>query len=303
MSVELINHNPSEVLDLTGGNDADDNKDPSGAIAEGGEAADEEVNPTDGDDVDGGDTDGSDELGEPEAKAEEEAPAEEADEESDAEYFIGDMPVDVTVPDEISSALKDAGIDSKELLGELFAKDGNFELSEGMRRKLEEKFGKHMVDGYLNMYKGMNDQALANHAASTEAEAKLLSEQQGAYSEAVGGAEGIEGMESYILDNFNDEQISAYNAVMENGDFDSQMLIISQVQQMRTLQDKLANGDTNITLEADKSQPVKEQGPMAKGYLTKEEYDQITRYDNDEYWDDKDYMSKVDAARAAGFNR
>lgn len=303
MSVELINNNPNEILDLTGGEDATS----ATEIQEGEESTLDTTLEVDGtESIEGGNTDtssgGSDDAGDSDGSdsADDSADTTDAVDVEEVEYFFGDTQVVVEVPDEISTALTEAGIDQKELLGQLFKKDGDFSLDDDMRSKLESKFGKTMVDGYLNMYKTTNEQAAQRFANDAKVQADLEKEQGEQYAKAVGGEEGLVLMEDYITKNFNDEQIAAYNAVMENGDFASQMLIISQVKQMQDMADKLQNGDKSISLVGDKDSANSGiSSPLDKGYLTNEEYNDIMN--DDKYWTDKGYMAKVDAARMAGF--
>lgn len=297
MTVELINHNPNEVLDLTGG--ADESTDT--AIQEGDESTLDTSLESDGADTsEGGDTDTSSEGTDDAGDSDGADSSDDSDGSVEGEFYFGETRVNVEVPDEISKALTEAGIDQAELLGQLFKKDGDFSLDEATKAKLEEKFGATMVNGYLNMYKTINDQAAQKFANDAQVQADLEKEQHSAYAEAVGGEEGLVQMEDYIVKNFDENQIAAYNAVMENGDHQSQMLIISQVKQMQAMADKLQNGDKNINLVGDKD-PANSgvTSPMDKGYITNEEYQKIM--DGDKYWTDAEYARQVDNARMAGF--
>lgn len=290
MTVELITHNTGEVLDLTTGGNTDVTKEQP------------ELLDTTTTTVDGATTD--DVISD--AVPDGDVPSVEGDGEvtdevdvAEPEYFFGDNQVNVEVPDEIGSALTEAGIDTAELLGQLFKKDGNFELEPEMRTKLEDKFGKHMVDGYLHMYKGVNASNMAAQAAAKQSDAEAETQRGNEYAEAVGGVEGLEAMETYITDSFTPQQLDAYNAVMETSDHSSQMLIISQVKMQMQLADKLANGDKSIDLIGDKdSTSTKPSTPMSKGWLSIEEYDKIML--SDKYWEDKSYMAQVDNARIMG---
>lgn len=300
MAVELIGDNAPKVLDLTGGSNADDDKNPSGdagddlAEQEGAEgepapAAEGGEEVAEGDDAGAaGDAADADPAGDDGADAD--------------EFFYGGVAVTVDAPPEITNALKEAGIEVKDITAQLFRKDGDFTLDEDTYKKLEEKFGKVMVDGYLNMYKTMNDQALQKHEADKVATEETEKRMQTEYAEAVGGEEGLVKIEDYIRDNFTDDQIAAYNAVMESDSHASHLLILSQVKAQMALQDKLQHGDKNIKLLGDKSAGGSEEAsPLDKGYLTHEEYDALISVDK--YWDDPDYMRRVDAARIAGQKR
>ena len=288
MTVELIdNETKGGVLDLTDGKDTEDK---DSLDTEGSPSTEEDSPKPDGEETET--TDGE----ETEVKEGEEEGADKP------EYFMGEEQVDVEVPDEVANALTEAGVDKDELLAQLFKKDGDFSLDEATKTKLEEKFGKTLVDGYLGMYKGLNEQTLAKSASDKESKNATEAEQGKAYSEAVGGEDGLNKMEGYLVDNFNESQVSAYNAVMENGDHDSQMLIISQVQKQMEMADRLENGDKKINLIGDKDAANSGvSSPMDKGYLSSAEYDTIMNDPSDDkYWTDSAYMSKVDSARKAG---
>lgn len=286
MTVELITHNPNEPLDLT---DKSVDTEVKTELDEGEQNLDTNTDEasTNTEDDKSGDDEGKDDKT--------------SDDDSDeAEYFFGEQQVNIEVPDEISSALTEAGIDEKELLGQLFKKDGDFTIDDETRSKLEDKFGATMVNGYLNMYKGINEQNVAKFQSEAADVAATEKAQGEAYATAVGGEEGLVAMEGYIIDSFAPEQLEAYNAVMENGDHASQLLIISQVKSMMAMQDKLENGDSTVKLVGDKD--ASNSGistPMDKGYITASEYNDIML--EDKYWEDSAYASKVDAARMAGF--
>tara|TARA_R110000851_G_scaffold136289_1_gene271927 strand:+ start:818 stop:1693 length:876 start_codon:yes stop_codon:yes gene_type:complete len=224
------------------------------------------------------------------------------EEEDDTDYFFGEDKVNVEVPDEIQAALKDADIDQEALLGQLFAKDGDFTLDEATRAKLDDKFGKLLVDGYLNMYKGINEQAKVGAATEKAAVEALQTKQNTEYAEAVGGEEGLVAMETYVLDNLSEGNLDAYNAVMESDNHAAQLLIISQVKTQMELADKLANGDQPSALIGDGDASGSLAGsPLEKGYLTSNEYQTIM--ESEKYWDDPNYAAQVDSARKAGFNK
>lgn len=299
MDVELLDNN-SGVLDLTGGSNNEPTKEPeteqdTTVETEGTVDSETEVDgeqSTDSQETEGSDTDdGSSETDSVDADS------------TDAPelYFNGEQ-VEVEVPDEVANALKEAGVEANDVVSQLFKKDGKFSLDEETYQKLTDKFGKVMVDGYLNLYKQQNENTM-KVLADKEASEKATEEQHGKeYAEAVGGKEGLEKLEGYILDNFDDNQIAAYNAVMESGDHASQLLIISQVRAQMELQDKLVNGDKKVNLLGDEgSQDNRPASPLDKGYLTADEYQELI--DAEKYWTDSEYMARVDAARTVGIRK
>lgn len=292
MAVELIDNTNSGILDLTGGNNVPvESKDvpentlevPQQTIEGGDDSL--TTAPTDGQ-VDIPLLDG---LPESDSVVPVDVP----------EYFLGEVQVNVEVPTEISAALKDAGVDEAGLLKQLFAKEGSFELDTDTRAKLEDKYGKLMVDGYLNMYKGLNQQSMDKFSADKTSADAVLAQNGTEYNEAVGGNDGLLAMESFIVDKFSDAQIAAYNTIMESEDHATQLLIIGQVKAQMELQDKLVNGDKKVNLVGDNtSSSSKVASPLDKGHLTAAEYQEVML--DPKYWEDKSYMKAVDNARIAG---
>lgn len=291
--VEIINENPDEVIDLTGGSDAATQEEQT-----------QETQPEGTEGSDGSDsTEQTQEQQQEEESAKSESESEEGGESAsgDVEHFFAGERVSVAVPDEVSAALKEADIDEKALINQLFAKDSDFSLDDETRTKLEDKFGKTLVAGYLNMYKTMNEQSLKNASSAQEEQDKTFKQNQGEFLDAVGGADGLDAMESFIIENFNDKQIAAYNAVMESDSHEQQMLIVQTVRAQMELSDKLANGDKNIQLLGDATPSSPESSPLNKGYLTADEYSQYM--DSDAYWSNSALQSRVDAARTEGLKR
>ncbi|AWD90661.1 hypothetical protein [Pseudomonas phage Nerthus] len=298
--VEVINNTaPDGVLDLTG------NKGPATNPTEETTGAGGEGNQTGSTEEEGEkpklDAEGNpivepelDADGNPVKKDEQEQTSED---EKDVLYF-GDQAVEVTVPDEIAAALTKAGVDQKALLAELFAKDGKFELSADTRAKLEGKFGKLMVDGYLSMYKGLNDQTIASHA-KTQADATAAQEAvQKEYAELVGGKDGLEALESFIVANFDQKQIGSYNAIMGGDNWEAQRMVIQMAKQQMAQHDKLTKGDRSVDLlgDGDANANKGDEDPTAKGFISAAEYSKLM--DSDKYWNDRDYQKRVDALRS-----
>lgn len=302
MSVELLDNNSDSngILDLTttGGSDEQVTQETKEQLSEestellpeenieGGESADTEGGSGEGDDTSSDDSDSD------------------AGSEDELELYFGDQRVNVEVPDEIGSALKEAGIESEDIIKQLFKKDGDFSLDEDTRQKLEDKFGKTLVDGYLNMYKGLNEQALTKIKADNEAKTQLETKQGQEYSELVGGEEGLVNIENYVIDNFDEHQIQAYNSVMESGSHESQLLVLSQIKQVIAANKRATEGDGKVELVGDNTPSSSENSsPIDKGYLTYDEYQTIINQPTSEYWENRDYQRKVDNARLVGQKR
>ncbi|AUG87662.1 capsid and scaffold protein [Vibrio phage VEN] len=297
MQVEIIDNN-NGVLDLTGGasnTTADHSTDTTLDLTGETDASTDSSDATDtSQETDESTTDGT---VTPEGEQQEEEGGEEA-----SKLFFGGEAVTVDVPEEISGALKEAGLDADTVVKELFAKGGKFELSEDTYKKLSDKFGATMVDGYLNLYRQQNQASLDSHKKTTEDAAALTKQQGEEYVALVGGKEGLESIESFVLDNFDDNQLAAYNSVMESDSHAAQMLILSQVKGQMEAANKLKNGDTDIKLVGDESAERSNKGPLTKGYLTSEEYQDLIGPES-KYWTDAEYASQVDAARLAGLRK
>lgn len=220
----------------------------------------------------------------------------------EAEYFVGELQVDISVPDEVSTALTDLGIDADAMIAHLFKKDGDFSLPEADKAKLDEKYGKYLVDTMLKTYKDQNQAVVDGHFADVKSKEEALAANGAQYAEAVGGEEGLIAMETYLLDSLTDDQISVYNKLMESDDHASQLFLISQIKKQMQLEDKIKNGDTDIELVGDKSpNSDSESSPISKGYLTADEYQK--EIISPKYNTDKEYAKKVDQSRVAGIRK
>lgn len=233
----------------------------------------------------------------------EKKPEGEKEDDADApQYFFGDQQVDIEVPEEIGTALTEAGLDEKAVMAELFAKDGKFELKPETRAKLDEKFGKLMVDGYLKMYKGLNDQQMAEIARQTQSAEEATKAIQTEYAEIVGGAEGLEALEAYVL-TLDEKQIASYNAVMGGDSWDAQKMVLGMLRGQMAAADKERTGDKEVKLLGD-GDPAASLGSgdvTDKGFLTGAEYQ--TLMDSDKYWTDPAYQRKVDTMRATSIRQ
>jgi len=203
------------------------------------------------------------------------------------------------VPEEIGSALAEAGIEPKQLLSELFDKVGKFELTAENRQKLEGKFGKTLVDGYLKMYRWLNEQTLKSAAAAAEEESKTTAARHAEYNEVVGGAEGIDALEAFVLSSYDEKQIASYNAVMSGDSFDAQMLVLRAVRSEMQAKEKLTKGDTQVALIGDDT-PASTNAADAQVKPALSAYEYAKIMEGERYWKDKPYQKRVDASRIAG---
>ena len=169
--------------------------------------------------------------------AKEEPPAEPGKEEDPPEepegpeFYFGDQKVDVEVPDDLKAAFEAKGVDVGPILSELYAKDGDFTLSEETKGKLDEAFGKPLVDSYLKMVKGVNEgnlEAMSRQAKDAEAAQQEL---EAWSNEQVGGEENWTAMEAWALENASDEDLQGFNDAMQSGNKFLQGLAIRGMEQ------------------------------------------------------------------------
>lgn len=108
-------------------------------------------------DTDAGDAGGEDPKGETQEGEgkEEDKPAGSSQEE--VSYFFGGEEVTIEVPQDVEEELKAKGLDAYAIAAELYAKDGDFSLSEETKQKLYDAFGKFAVDAYLSGLKAQNE--------------------------------------------------------------------------------------------------------------------------------------------------
>lgn len=212
--------------------------------------------------------------GEPEVKSEEEGPTEEVDDEP-FKYTFDGQEVEVVVPDDIKSAFDEKGIDADEIMKDLFSGD-DFSLSEDNRAKLEEAFGKHLVDGYLNLYQEQNRaklKAIEENASAEEAKQQAM---QNEFDTLVGGDEGWEELVGFAEEHLDPAQLEAMNTVMSLGKehWHAQKACIDAIKmQMQFKAEQSGTLVGQIANEGDSSRGSIT--PESKGYLTAEEYSNL----------------------------
>lgn len=158
-----------------------------------------------------------------------EPPSEEGDDAP--EFYFGEQKVNVEVPDDLKAAFESKGVDVEPILAELYAKDGDFSLSEETKGKLDEAFGKPLVDSYLKMVKGVNEsnlEAMSRQAKDAEAAQRELESWS---NEQVGGEENWTAMEAWALDNVSDDELQGFNDAMASGNKFLQGLAIRGMQE------------------------------------------------------------------------
>lgn len=229
-------------------------------------------------------------------------PPEENEEEEEG-YYFGDVKVDVEVPSEISEALKEAKIDESKLIKELFNKEGKFELSEATRKSLDKAFGKTMVDGYLNLFKGQNAQAVESYkkeAAALEETMKANSED---FTQLVGGDDGWTELASWAGESLNENELAQFNAVMQlpPEHYAAQRAVVEALQIKRQAALHKANGDERVTLPTDGSAAPERASNSLPESLTRAQFQDI--YGSVRYKTDPTYAAQIDNIRRASQKR
>lgn len=228
-----------------------------------------------------------------ESKGESET-AESADEHK---HYYGDVPVEVEVPQEIASAFAEHKIDTDKLLDELFAKDGKFELSEETRKPLDKAFGKHIVDGYLNLYRSQNQMFMDKHAADSAAQQKQLADNSADFDTMVGGETGWNELAEWAGSNMTEGELAQFNAVMQLGSehYTAQKTVIEalQLKRLHSLGEKA--GDQAVTLLTDSGSGGGKPTDGLPASLSMTEYHQLMQ--TTRYKTDKTYELAVDNLR------
>lgn len=229
-------------------------------------------------------------------------PEEEEEVEEDG-YYFGDVKVDVEVPSEISEALKEAKIDESKLIKELFNKEGKFELSEATRKSLDKAFGKTMVDGYLNLFKSQNAQAVDSYkkeAAELETTMKANGED---FTKLVGGDEGWSELATWAGESLSEAELAQFNAVMQlpPEHYAAQRAVVEALQIKRQAALQQANGDSRVTLPTDGAAAPERTAAGLPESLTRAQFQDI--YTSVRYKTDVAYAAQIDNIRRASQKR
>lgn len=219
---------------------------------------------------------------------------------TDTRFFFGEQEVEIEIPDDVSTALKEKGIDAMQVAKELYGEGGKFELKEETKQKLYDAFGKFAVDAYLNGLKASNEAfMLKAETQAKEAEAADAQRFTDIASE-VGGEEGWSRLEEWALETLSDEELTAFNAVMASGNQYLQQYAVRELEGRR----KQAQGDDKPSL-IEPSAPAK--ANEDNGPLTRDQYVHAIATLSQKYGNDRKAMAeaqaKLDARRRAGMAR
>lgn len=186
----------------------------------------------------------------------------------EAEFYFGETQVEIKIDDEVNDALKEKGLDAMAIAKELYSKDGKFELSEDTKGKLYEAFGKFAVDAYLNGLKAQNEAWMQREAAAIkEAEQANIQRFEDVAKEC-GGEEGWGKLESWALEHLSDDELAAFNAVMESGNQYLQMYAVRELEGRR----KSMQGDDkpNLIEPSKAAAPSEDNSPLSRDQYIRE---------------------------------
>lgn len=218
---------------------------------------------------------------------------------STPEYYFGGDKVDVEVPEDIAAAFAEKGIDSNQVLTELFAKEGKFELTPETKAKLDEAFGKPLVDGYLNLYRQQNQLSLDKFKADAAAKDKLQEEITGDFNTLVGGDDGWQELDVWAADNLSESELESFNAVMQlpPEHWKAQRAVIEAIQIRRGAATVATSGTGMGELVGDAGEAGNRNSEAVPQKLTMAEFQALMG--SEKYRKDPAYAARIDAVRRA----
>lgn len=248
-------------------------------------------------DTDAGDAGGEDPKGEtPEGEGKEEDKPTESSQ-GEVSYFFGGEEVTIEVPQEVEEELKAKGLDAHAIAAELYAKDGDFSMSEETKQKLYDAFGKFAVDAYLSGLKAQNEAFMLR--SENEAKEREAADVQRFtdISKECGGEDGWNRLEEWALEVLSDDELTAFNAVMQSGNQYLQMYAVRELEARR----KAAQGDDEVALVQPSAPAVdaSDNSPLsAQEYIR--EISQLSQRFGRDRKAAAEAQAKLDARRRAG---
>ncbi len=223
------------------------------------------------------------------------------EDQDEPEFFYGETQVKVEVPDEVNAAFESKGLDANEVVKELYAKGGDFTLSEETKAKLDEAFGGPMVDAYLTMAKKINDGHVEGMKAKQQEAEQAQADIEAWGFEQVGGEDAWNEMEEWALANLEDQELEDFNAAMASGNKFVQGLALKHMQQRW----KGTEGDGGVDLiTGNDGQPADNSGPLdAEGYreASRKADEEFRRTRDRQTW--QATKAKLDSRRRKGLER
>lgn len=215
-------------------------------------------------------------------------------------YFFGEHEVTIEIPDDVTEALKEKGLDAAKVAAELYGEGGKFELSDETKQKLYDAFGKFAVDAYLSGLKAQNETFfLREENAAKEMEA-ANAQRFTDISKEVGGEEGWTRLEEWALETLSDDELTAFNAVMQSGNQYLQQYAVRELESRR----KSAQGDDKPVLiePTGSAAPTESNAPLSRDQYIREIAQLGQKYGRDRKAM-AEAQARLDARRRAGMAR
>lgn len=186
----------------------------------------------------------------------------------EAEFYFGDTQVEIKIDDEVDAALKEKGLDAMAIAKELYSKEGKFDLSEDTKGKLYEAFGKFAVDAYLNGLKAQNEAWMQREATAIKEAEQANTQRFEDVAKECGGEEGWGKLEAWALEHLSDDELAAFNAVMESGNQYLQMYAVRELEGRR----KSMQGDDkpNLIEPSQAAAPSEDNSPLSRDQYIRE---------------------------------
>lgn len=215
------------------------------------------------------------------------------------EFYFGDLQVEIDIPQDVTDALSEKGLDAAAIAAELYGKGGEFKLSEETLGKLYEAFGKFSVDAYLSGLKATNDGFMHGLDKQEADRVAADTERYGIVSAECGGDEGWGRLETFALETLSQDELDAFNAVMASGNQYLQQYAVRELEGRR----KAAQGDDEVTLiQPDSVRTEGNNGPLTAAEYMKEISSLGTKFGRDRVAAAA-YERKLDERRRAGIAR
>ena len=166
------------------------------------------------------------------------------DDSGEADFYFNGQQVQVEIPEDLKGNLDAAGVNVDSVIKELYGKDSDFTLSDETRAPLDEKYGKVVVDTFLNAMKSQNEGILKGATEAQNAASEADKQAVEWSNEVVGGEDNWNSLESWATENLDEGEITSFNKAMSSGDKWMQELAI------KALNGKMqsAEGDTTVSL-------------------------------------------------------
>lgn len=153
---------------------------------------------------------------------------------------------DLDIPEDLSSQLSEKGFDAADLAKELYT--GEFGLGEETIAKLNEAYGSIVVNSVLNGINAQNQLVAYEGKAQAESAEKAAGEAWTETLAIVGDEAGWDSLMEWSGENLSEDEIQSVNNIMENGDWNSQKLVIEALYAKSQIQSGSGAIEQGVTL-------------------------------------------------------